>query len=104
MSRGGGEVLPVIGFLFDTLERSSSSIALLAGCSFVLVHATADDFVFLGFLGGGGSGDGTAGGSFWAGAGVVFGFEVCCFLLDDSEAAFDGVVGSSCTFLSISRR
>ena len=91
-----GEVIPITRLLFDTLERSSSSTALLAGSSFVLVHTTADDFVLLGFLGGVGHGYGTAGGSFRASAGVDFSFKNCGFLFDDAEPAFDGVVGGSC--------
>ena len=95
-------VIPVIGLLFDALERSST--ALLAGCSFVFIHTASDDFVLLGcFLRGGSRGNSTAGGSFRTCAGIDFGFQHSRFLLDNAETAFDGVVGDSCNFISTSR-
>lgn len=95
----GVEVILAIGFLLDALNCSA---ALLGRSSVALVDATADSLLLLGGADSrldlsrrGVRGDGTAGGGFGTIAVVNLGFEGGGFFLDDSEAAFDGVIGGS---------
>ncbi len=95
----GVGVILAIGFLLDALDRSA---ALLGRSCVALVDATADGLLLLGGADSrlglsrrGVRGDGTAGRGFWTIAVVNLGFEGGSFFLDDSKAAFDGVIGGS---------
>ena len=87
-------------------------IALLGGSCVALVDTAAESLLLLrgadgrlGLFGRDGiDRDGTTAGGFRTVAVVDFGLEGCSVFLDDSETAFDGVIGGTCRVVNIVKK